>query len=70
MIQSVTRPAITNEESVNERTRQTRAVLMKRPKDLYVLWHKYEFGQSDGAKPTKFFTPAERGKSKFVCFRT
>ena len=61
MIQPVTRPAITNEESKNDRTRQRRVVLMKRPKDLYILWHEYEFGQSDWAKPAKFFTPVERG---------
>ena len=45
MIQPETRPAIKNEESANDRMR--RAVLMKRTKDLYVLWYEYEFGQSD-----------------------
>ena len=65
MIQPVIRPAITNEESTNDRMGQRRAVLMKRPKNLYVLWYEYKFGQSDKTKPAKFFTPAEKGKSKF-----
>ena len=70
MIQPVTRPAITNEESSND------TALMKRPKDLFVLWyeykfgqsdmwHEYKFGQSDMMKPAKIFTPEERGTSNF-----
>ena len=69
MIQPVSRLAIKNEESTNDKMRQRRAVLMKRPKDLNVLWHEYKFGQSDRAKPAEFFTPAERGKSKLAYSR-
>ena len=39
---------------------------MRRPKDLYALWHEYESGQSDRTKPAKFFTPVEKGKNKFA----
>ena len=64
-MQSVTRPAITNRESKNDRMGERKVVLMKRPKALYIFGNEYNFGQSDRMKLAKFFTPAERGKNKF-----
>ena len=37
-----------------------------RPKDLYVICHKYEFRSSDRVKPAKLFTSAERGRNKIA----
>ncbi|KUF81643.1 hypothetical protein AM588_10000277 [Phytophthora nicotianae] len=45
-----------------------RAMLSKRPKDLYELWGEYEFGLN-GLKPAKEFTAAERGANKFAYSR-
>lgn len=42
--------------------------LSKRPKDLYELWHEFEFGLS-GSKAAKYFTSAERGANKFAYSR-
>ncbi|KAG9411162.1 hypothetical protein AC1031_016810 [Aphanomyces cochlioides] len=42
--------------------------LSKRPKDLFDLWHEYEFG-CGGRKPAKNFTAAERGANKFAFSR-
>ena len=42
---------------------------MRRPKDLYVLWHKYEFGSTDRVKPAKLLTSTERGRNKFAYSR-
>lgn len=38
--------------------------LSKCPKDLYALWHEYEFGVG-GTKPARTFTAIERGANKF-----
>ena len=38
------------------------------PKDLYVLWAKWEHGLS-GTKPAKLFTRRERGANKFAFSR-
>jgi Transcriptional activator of glycolytic enzymes len=38
--------------------------LSKCPRDLYALWHEYEFGLG-GSKPAKSFTASERGANKF-----
>ena len=69
MIQPVTRAAITNEDSANDRMRQRRVAIMKRPKDLCFLLHEHKFGQSDRMKSAKIFTPSERGKSKVAYSR-
>ena len=37
--------------------------LLKRPKDLFVLWHKYKFGVG-GTKVAKLFTRRKRGANK------
>ncbi|KAG6623923.1 uncharacterized protein IUM83_02063 [Phytophthora cinnamomi] len=42
--------------------------LAKRPRDLFQLWHEYEFGLN-GTKPAKEFTRAERGANKFAYSR-
>ena len=45
------------------------AMLMKEPKDLYVLWQEFEFGVG-GTKPAKVFSAAKRGANKFAfCWR-
>ncbi|KAE8999624.1 hypothetical protein PR001_g19008 [Phytophthora rubi] len=44
------------------------AILAKRPRDLFELWHEFEFGLN-GGKPAKEFTRAERGANKFAYFR-
>ena len=43
---------------------QKKAVLMKCPRDLYILWKEYEFGVSRN-KPAKDFTRHERGEVRF-----
>ncbi|DBA03536.1 TPA: hypothetical protein N0F65_011437 [Lagenidium giganteum] len=57
-------PVVANEDRVSAGTHQ-RAQLSKRPTDLFVLWHEYEFGCA-GCKPAKQFTPSERGACKSV----
>ncbi|KAE8908744.1 hypothetical protein PF001_g2747 [Phytophthora fragariae] len=42
--------------------------LAKRPRDLFELWHEFEFGLN-GGKPAKEFTRAERGANKFAYSR-
>jgi hypothetical protein len=42
--------------------------LSKCPRDLYALWHEYEFG-CEGRKPAKCFTALERGANKFAYSR-
>ncbi|KAG3163294.1 hypothetical protein C6341_g12988 [Phytophthora cactorum] len=44
------------------------ARLSKRPKDLFELWHEYQFG-CGGLKPAKDFTAVERGLNKFAYSR-
>ncbi|ETN07720.1 hypothetical protein PPTG_13046 [Phytophthora nicotianae INRA-310] len=44
------------------------ARLSKRPKDLFELWHEFQFGNG-GLKPAKDFTPVERGANKFAFSR-
>ena len=58
-----------NEEAQTRQNNDRRGILMTRLKDLYVLWHKYEFGSTDRVKPAKLFTSAERGRNKFVYSR-
>ena len=41
----------------------SRAVLSKRPRTLYVLWQEYEFGIA-GKKAAKLFNTGERGRNK------
>lgn len=48
--------------------RQAVARLSKGPKDLFELWHEYQFG-SGGRKPARDFTPSERGANKFAYSR-
>ncbi|CAK4569645.1 unnamed protein product [Aphanomyces euteiches] len=46
-----------------------KAVLSRRPRDLFDLWKEYEFGLA-GSIPARMFSAKERGASKFVyCFR-
>ena len=45
-----------------------RAKLYRGVKNLYDLWHEYEFGLS-GNKPAKYFTSQERGKCRFMYCR-
>ena len=45
-----------------------RAKLYRGVKNLYDLWHEYEFGLS-GNKPAKYFTSQERGKCRFIYCR-
>jgi hypothetical protein len=47
-----------------ERMPTFQASLMPNPRDLFVLWHEYEFGVG-GRKPAKEFTSVERGRVKF-----
>ena len=69
-IQPVVRPRnATNEEAQARQENNRRGILMKRPKDLFVLWHEYEFGSTDRVKPAKLFTSAERGRNKFAYSR-
>ncbi|KAG9407882.1 hypothetical protein AC1031_021123 [Aphanomyces cochlioides] len=42
-----------------------RSLLCKKPRDLYELWHEYEFGIG-GNKPAKDFTAKERGETKWT----
>ncbi|ETI38353.1 hypothetical protein F442_15696 [Phytophthora nicotianae P10297] len=63
----VLRPA-TDPASSQSRARPAVARFSKRPKDLYELWHEYQFGIS-GLKAAKEFTPAERGANKFAYSR-
>ncbi|EEY57795.1 uncharacterized protein PITG_00377 [Phytophthora infestans T30-4] len=48
--------------------RASTAVLSKRPKDLFKLWHEYQVGCGD-LKAAKDFTAIERGASKFAFSR-
>ncbi|ETK97257.1 hypothetical protein L915_00173 [Phytophthora nicotianae] len=63
----VLRPA-TDPASSQSRARPVIARLSERPKDLYELWHEYQFGIS-GLNTAKEFTPAERGANKFAYSR-
>ncbi|OWZ22772.1 hypothetical protein PHMEG_0002469, partial [Phytophthora megakarya] len=63
-IQPIQRPTELQDETVRPRT----VTLSKRPKDLYELWHEFEFGLN-GAKAAKLFTAAERGGNKFAYSR-
>ena len=65
-IQPVVRRAVSN-PTEPEATRPA-VKLSQRPRDLYVLWHEYEFGVG-GTKAAKYFTAAERGKNKFAYSR-
>ncbi|KAI2499452.1 hypothetical protein MHU86_15036 [Fragilaria crotonensis] len=44
------------------------ATLSRTPRDLHILWHEYEFGLG-GRKPARLFTPAERGRCKYLYHR-
>lgn len=44
------------------------ATLSRTPCDLHILWHEYEFGLG-GRKPARLFTPAERGRCKYLYHR-
>ncbi|KAL8019420.1 putative DNA breaking-rejoining enzyme, catalytic core, integrase-like, catalytic domain superfamily [Plasmopara halstedii] len=59
-------PTATPSASRAPDSHHTAARLCKRPRDLFELWHEYEFG-CGGSKPAKEFTSKERGaeKSKF-----
>ncbi|ETM30619.1 hypothetical protein L914_21705, partial [Phytophthora nicotianae] len=61
------RPA-TDPASSQSRARPVVACLSERPKDLYELWHEYQYGNS-GLKAAKEFTPAERDTNKFAYSR-
>ncbi|KAF0739871.1 hypothetical protein Ae201684P_016733 [Aphanomyces euteiches] len=67
-IQPVVRSArsFTSSPAIDERQQVSR--LSKRPKDLYTLWHEYQFG-CNGFKPAKDFTAVERGANKFAYSR-
>ncbi|KAG1705685.1 hypothetical protein DVH05_003395 [Phytophthora capsici] len=59
----------TGERELNPPRIQRAAIkLSKRPKDLFELWHEYEFGFA-GVKPARDFTSVERGANKFVYSR-
>ncbi|GMF21947.1 unnamed protein product [Phytophthora lilii] len=52
----------------NSNRHTTQARLSERPKDLYKLWHEYQFGYN-GLEAAKELTPAERGATKFAYCR-
>jgi hypothetical protein len=58
-LQPVVRPR--NEEA----RERARALLVKCPRDLFVLWQEYEHG-IDGSKPARLFTSKERGQCKYT----
>ncbi|KAG6956282.1 hypothetical protein JG688_00011502 [Phytophthora aleatoria] len=70
----LSREAITSdghpESSANASAPQRGLVarLSKRPKDLFELWHEYQFG-CGGLKPANDATAVERGLNKFACSR-
>ncbi|KAL8008308.1 hypothetical protein Plhal703r1_c02g0009601 [Plasmopara halstedii] len=53
-------PTATPSASRAPDSHHTAARLCKRPRDLFELWHEYEFG-CGGSKPAKEFTSKERG---------
>ncbi|KAG6943789.1 hypothetical protein JG687_00018240 [Phytophthora cactorum] len=63
----VLQPTITL-PSAQSPARISLASLSKRPKDVYELWHEYQF-ECSGLKPAKEFTPVERGANKFAYSR-
>ncbi|KAG6972293.1 hypothetical protein JG687_00001524 [Phytophthora cactorum] len=63
----VLQPTITL-SSAQSPARISVARLSKRPKDLFELWHEYQFG-CRGLKPVKEFTPVERDANKFAYSR-
>ena len=67
-IQPVVRPASSMIAENPAHVQQTAAILLKRPKDLYQLWHEFQFG-CNGAKPAKDFSREERGANKFAYSR-
>jgi hypothetical protein len=59
---------IDNSQSLNRFQQRARPRLCKRPKDLFQLWHEYQFG-CNGGKAAKDYTPQERGANKFAYSR-
>lgn len=59
---------LANAASPPSRLQVSTARLSKRPKDLFELWHEFQFGCC-GLKPAKNFTPIERGANKFAYSR-
>ena len=55
---------ITSSESSSADSPRFSVKLCKNPRNLYILWHEFEF-VVEGTKPAKFFTPRERGVNKF-----
>jgi hypothetical protein len=51
------------EDAIEHSTRRQLTKLSRRPRDLYELWHEYEFGLG-GSKPAKHLNLAERGANK------
>ncbi|ETP22310.1 hypothetical protein F441_04350 [Phytophthora nicotianae CJ01A1] len=59
----------TGERELNPpRIQRATVKLSKRPKDLFELWHEYEFGYA-GVKPARDFTSVKRSANKFVYSR-
>ena len=65
-IQPAVRPSDAKVEEVQTIQNDKRGIMMKRPKDLCILWHKYEFGSTDRLKPAKVVTSAQRDRNKFA----
>ncbi|OWZ03196.1 hypothetical protein PHMEG_00025112 [Phytophthora megakarya] len=55
-------------ETAVEQRRSSTPRLSKRPKDLFELWHEYQFGLA-GLKAAKEFSRSERGANKFAYSR-
>ncbi|ETN12610.1 hypothetical protein PPTG_08711 [Phytophthora nicotianae INRA-310] len=56
----------TGERELNPpRIQRATVKLSKRPKDLFELWHEYEFGYA-GVKPARDFTSVKRSANKFA----
>ena len=58
-------PVVRSTKNILENNSKSNAVLMKNPRDLYVLWNEYEHGIS-GNKPAKHYTSQERGRCKYT----
>jgi hypothetical protein len=57
-----------NVENKNNNGDNYVSTLSPTPRTIYILWQEYELGIR-GRKPTRLFTPAERGKVKYSYHR-
>nr|KAE8923624.1 hypothetical protein PF009_g26130 [Phytophthora fragariae] len=60
--------AVSHDALPEQEAHRVSVTLAKRPRDLFELWHEFEFGLN-GGKPAKEFTRAERGANKFAYSR-